>query len=54
MKPVFTHAELDARIAARDAERDRADERRRWLAEDRREEVIALGEITLNSKTGLS
>lgn len=51
MKRGLTDAEMAARIAARDAERDKADERRAWIAMDRREEFAALSELTLNRKT---
>lgn len=48
MKRGLTSTELAARIAARDAERDR----KAMIAADRREELLALSEVTVAYKTG--
>lgn len=48
----LTRAEMDARIAARDAERDAADELRRIREEDRRDEALELSYLVSLSKSG--
>jgi hypothetical protein len=44
----LTRAELNRRVAARDAARDAADAHRAMVEADRREEELALSEITMN------
>jgi hypothetical protein len=46
----MTKVEMDARIAARDAERDAAEKHRAFVEEDRREENLAISEIVANRK----
>lgn len=48
----LTRAELDRRIAARDAERDAADAHRAMVEADRRAENAELSDVTLMRKIG--
>lgn len=48
----LTRAELDRRIAERDAARDAAEELRRIREEDRRDEALELSYLTLLRKSG--
>lgn len=51
MSRVLSRREMNRRIAARDAERDAAEQRRAMIAADRREEWQALSELTISYKT---
>lgn len=48
----LTRVEVDARIAARDAERDTAEQLRLFREADRKDEVMELSYLTSLSKSG--